>query len=63
MTVTRDQRLRKLERYKIAQLFHELARDLHERMAASCVAHFHGLSTDQVLAVAKEFKPESHWRL
>jgi hypothetical protein len=27
------------------------------------VAHFHGLSTDQVLAVAKEFKPESHWRL
>ena len=63
MLVT-HQKLRKLERYKIAQLFHEAVRDLRERWeVAEQIARRHGVSIDQVLVAAEEFKPEAHWRL
>jgi hypothetical protein len=58
------QRFRKLDRYKIAQLFHEIVTECQERLiAADYVARRHGIGADQVLAIAEEFKPEPLWRL
>jgi hypothetical protein len=52
-----------VERYKIAQLFHELSLTCGERLAAAQqVARRHGVSA-QVLDLAAEIEPEPLWRL
>jgi hypothetical protein len=57
-------RIADVERYKIAQMFHELAlagRDAF--VAASHLSRRHGISTDEVFAFADEFSHEPFWRL
>jgi len=53
-----------LERYRIAQTFHELrARGVEALVAATQVSIRHGVSAGDVFASAAEFKPEPLWRL
>jgi hypothetical protein len=53
-----------VERYKIAQLFHELSLTCGERLAAAQhVARRHGVSAQHVLDLAAEIEPEPLWRL
>ena len=52
-----------LERYRIAQLFHELALGGERLSAAAQIARRHGVSAKHVLDFAAEFEPEPLWRL
>jgi hypothetical protein len=53
-----------VERYRIAQLFHEQARRGAGRLAAArLIARLHGLQAEQVLHIAADFEPEPLWRL
>jgi hypothetical protein len=53
-----------LERYRIAQTFHELtASGLEYSTAAAEVSIRHGVTTEEVVASAAEFKREALWRL
>lgn len=57
-------RIADVERYRIAQTFHELALAGREAfVAARQLARRHGVSTDEVLAFADEFSHEPFWRL
>jgi hypothetical protein len=57
-------RIADVERYRIAQRFHELALAGREAfVAASQLARRHGVSTDEVFAFADEFSHEPFWRL
>jgi hypothetical protein len=52
-----------LDRYRIAQMFHELARDLETVAVAQILSSMHGVSAEDVLAFAAEFPVEPLWRL
>lgn len=53
-----------LERYRIAQTFHELAVSGSDRSAAARqLSVRHGITAEDVLAFAAEFGREPHWRL
>ena len=53
-----------LERYRIAQTFHELrASGVEAPVAATQVSIRHGVSAGDVIASAAEFKREPLWRL
>jgi hypothetical protein len=53
-----------VERYRIAQLFYERARDGIGRLAAArLVAHLYDLKAEQVLHIAADYEPEPLWRL
>ena len=57
-------RIADVERYRIAQRFHELALAGKEAfMAASQLSRRHGVSTEDVFAFADEFSHEPFWRL
>jgi hypothetical protein len=57
-------RIADVERYRIAQTFHELSLAGKEAfIAASQVSQRHGISTDDVFAFADEFSHEPLWRL
>lgn len=57
-------RLAMLERYRIAQTFHELiASGLEHSIAAAQISILHGVSDGDVIASAAEFKREPLWRL
>jgi hypothetical protein len=53
-----------LERYRIAQIFHELTADGADRsVAATLLSARHGIRTEDVLEFAAEFDKEPLWRL
>jgi hypothetical protein len=57
-------KLGRLERYRIAQRFHELiASGLEHSIAAAQISIRHGVSDGDVIASAAEFKREPFWRL
>jgi hypothetical protein len=57
-------RIADVERYRIAQTFHELSLAGKEAfVAASQLSRRHGISTDEVFAFADEFSHEPFWRL
>jgi hypothetical protein len=55
--------LSELDRYRIAQRFHELARDLEKEAVAQILSSIHGIPAEDVLAFAVEFPVEPWWRL
>jgi hypothetical protein len=55
---------RLLERYRIAQIFHELrASGVEAPVAAAQISIRHGVSARDVFASAAEFQREPLWRL
>lgn len=50
-------------RFRIAQLFHELAADAGAIAAADAVTASHGIPAAQVRRCAEEFRREPLWRL
>ena len=50
-------------RYRIAQLFHELASERTKPAAATALASSHGITPASVMAFADEFPYEPWWRL
>ena len=53
----------RVHRFRIAQLFHELASATTRSSAAKTLAASHGLSPAAVVAWADEFPYEPFWRL
>jgi hypothetical protein len=56
-------RVTEVERYRIAQLFHELSRKLGEQAVVKLLQRQHGVTAEDVLAFAAEFPSEPFWRL
>jgi hypothetical protein len=56
-------RVADVERYRIAQLFHELSRKLGEQAVVRLLQRQHGIKAEDVLAFAAEFPSEPFWRL
>jgi hypothetical protein len=52
-----------VDRYRIAQLFHELCRDLEEFTAIQLLSCRHDVSPADIRAFAAEFPSEPFWRL
>lgn len=52
-----------VDRYRIAQLFHELSHDFEKSAVVRLLSRRHDLTPDDVLAFAAEFPKEPLWRL
>jgi hypothetical protein len=52
-----------VDRYRIAQLFHELSHDFEKSAVVRLLSRRHDLAPDDVLAFAAEFPKEPLWRL